>query len=89
MSEKPAEYPFSDLPLLPAEVVRSREEDPSFAEVLGRARARIAGVEYDPAKHYPHRPGAGKMDVPQELAEKVQALIADWAARADHPDQQP
>lgn len=67
---------------LPAEVERARAEDPEFAEVMGRARAKARGVPYDPAVHHPDVVWTdfdGR--VSREHLEKMYALIDAWTER--------
>jgi hypothetical protein len=76
------EYPSCPLPLHPEEVVRARAEDPAFAEVLGRARAKARGVEYDPTIHHPNAPRSGIHDrVKPEHEAAAEALRAEWETR--------
>lgn len=81
-----AEAPHSHLPLLPPEVVAARFEDPHFAEVLGRARARARDEEYRPQVHYPHRYGGHRAKADTANDEKVEKLRADWMARGGIPN---
>lgn len=75
-------YPSCRLPLLPSEVVQARAEDPAFAEVLGRARALVRRVAYDPTVHHPNAPRSGLHDrVPPEHIERMYELIDRWMER--------
>jgi hypothetical protein len=76
-------YPHSRLPLLPPEVVRARLEDPHFAEVLGRVRAKIRRQEYQPELHYPHRPGAGLPGASSENEDRLVDLMDKWRERGN------
>lgn len=74
--------PSSVVPMPPAEVVRARVEDPTFAEVLGRARAKARGVEYDPELHHPNRPRSNAADwVNPQRVDAMNALIDRWLER--------
>lgn len=80
-----SDYPHSQLPLLPPEVVAARLEDPTFGEVLGRARAKGRREEYDPAVHYPFRYGGRGMNRVHPATErKINELIERWESRGAH-----
>lgn len=81
-----SDYPSCPLPPLPREVVQARAEDPSFAEVLGQARARAHRVAYDPEIHHPNAPRSGIHDhVAPEHIERMYELIDIWTARGERP----
>lgn len=71
------------MPDHPPEVVAARKEDPTFAETLGRARARILNVPYDPEKHHPMRPSGSVDHVPAEADARIAEILATWQARAN------
>lgn len=71
---------------MPAEVLNARREDPDFAEVMGRARARARGEDYDPDLHHPDRGlvrAGAKLD-PENLA-SLYELIDRWMDRRVEP----
>jgi hypothetical protein len=76
--------PVSRLPLLPPEVRAARAEDPTFAEVLGRARAKARRAEYRPEAHYPYRYAGPSHDrVNPVHVEKMAALVEKWERRGE------
>lgn len=70
-----------DPALLPAEVRQAREEDPEFAEILGRARAHARNETYTPARHHPDRKRRGDGHVNPEHIQKMYELIDEWMER--------
>lgn len=70
-----------DPALLPAEVRLSREEDPEFAELLGRVRARARNETYTPARHHPDRKRRGSDYVNPDDLQKMYELIDRWMER--------
>lgn len=74
---------------MPSEVRTAMEEDPDFADDLGRARARLMRVEYDPSVHHPYRRRRA-FDVPDGFEERMAQVIdrfrARGAARVDRPN---
>lgn len=76
--------------MLPPDVIAARLEDPSFAEVLGRCRARVRREGYDPERHYPYRGKLGFAKVPvivdREANERMAKLIEEWTTRGDQPN---
>ena len=74
--------PCSRVPYLTEEMLAARLEDPGFAEVLGRARARARSEEYRPERHHPHRSvGRGEFRVDPEAMENLEAIRERFAAR--------
>lgn len=70
------EYPSLPIPLLPGEVLAARSEDPGFADVLGRARARAKNEAYDPTIHHPNAPRRPNQVVEDEA--KLRELCDRW-----------
>lgn len=78
-----ATAPHSHLPAFPPEVVRARQEDPGFGEVLGRGRAKARRTEYEPTRDYPYRPAGKSIERVDAAAEAKKAeLIKRWGDRA-------
>jgi len=74
--------PHSRLPFNPPELLVARMEDPSFAEVMGRARAKARHEEYRPERHHPYR-GVGRRIVREdtEAAANLAEVIARFGAK--------
>lgn len=80
--EPPQTGPATRRPWLTPEVAAARQEDPGFAEILGRARAKARQEPYDPAKHHPYRArGRSIRDVAPEVDEQLQAVIQRFSER--------
>lgn len=65
------------------EVERAIREDPEFGDVIGRIRARLRNVEYNPDLHHPHRKRQRDFEgeVGHEYDAKVEALAKLWDSR--------
>lgn len=84
---KPEEvYESSRLPLLPPDVVKCRLEDPGFAEILGRARAKGRNEEYRPEIHFPYRPGGTRANEQSSDEDQVEKTLQKWEARGNRPN---
>lgn len=74
--------PHSRVPFVCGDTMAARLEDPAFADVLGRARARAKMDEYDPAKHHPWRGvGRGEFRVDPQAEANLRDVIARFAAQ--------
>ena len=74
--------PHSRVPFVCGDTMAARLEDPQFAEVLGRARAKARHEEYDPARHHPWRGvGRGRWAVDPEAQANLSEIIARFAAK--------
>ncbi len=81
------EAPHSHLPIHPPEVRAARLEDPAFAEVMGRARAKALRTEYRPEVHYPFRPVGKSVDRANPAHdERLAELLERWTRRGERPN---
>lgn len=78
--------PHSVLPILPPEVAAARAEDPEFAEVMARARAKARERPYTPERDYPYRGRRGDDAKPEEYeptSDGVDELLERWSKRGE------
>ncbi len=66
---------------LSEEVRTARAEDPSFADDVGRIRARLARQTYQPERHHPDRVRRALDQVDPVAEGKLEALLEDWRGR--------